>query len=179
MRDLDGVHPILHGAFVVPDLLVSRANSPALLCSRSGTSLPQVTACSDSMIRLVFSMQINGQGLSSIKANGKKMSKRDGVWTKKDTIICTITAAGADDRQPVAFECPAVIEGKVLQVNTNLQTHPGPFIDRPYDDGYLLVSCLFPEQRKKMLEQWPSAEEFCLTRSLHQDDVRGGYVVRK
>lgn len=130
------------------------------------------------VIRLVFAMQVNGQGLSSIKANGKKMSKREGLWTKRDTAICIITAAAAQaDGQPQTFKCPAVIEGKVLQVNARLETNPELLVDRPYDDGWLLVSCLFPEQRKKVLDEWHSAESFCLSRSLGLDDVRGGYVV--
>eukprot|EP00892_Ulva_mutabilis_P012736 jgi/Ulvmu1/9835/UM056_0076.1 len=130
-------------------------------------------------LQIQFS-KVKGQDLSAVKANGKKMSKRDGIWAKQDTVVCCVTATPQNEQGPVStFECLAGIEGKVLQVNANLQTDPTLLIRRPYDDGHLLIACLFPEQRKHLLETWLSAEAFCAVRSVQIDDVKGGMVPQR
>lgn len=123
---------------------------------------------------------IKGKDLETIKTNGKRMSKRDGVWTTSDTVICSVTVPAAETGTNLTeLEFLAGVEGKVLQVNTSLQTDPKLLLDRPYDDGYLFVACVFPQQRNKIMNHGLSAEAFCKARSLNLDDIRGGYVDRR
>lgn len=126
-------------------------------------------------------MQVKGTDLESIKTNGKKMSKRDGVWTTKDTVVCSVTSQAAEkdtETPPTEMQCRAAIAGKVLQVNTRLQTDPNLLFDRPYDDGYLFMACVFPGERSKIMNDSLSAEAFCKARSVSMDDIRGGYIAQ-
>ena len=124
-------------------------------------------------------MQVDGVHLTAVRDNGKRMVKNAGTWVRYETVMCTITVPALQPGgQPEEFQISAKIDGKVLQVNAQLESNPKLLVERPYDDGFLFIACLSEQSRTSLLRDSMSAELFCQRRDVHLNDLKGGFVTR-